>query len=140
MIIFGGYLQTNLSQTQFMTNDVFSVDLNTYQLSKLAHEVDGRKPKSRKGHAACIMSNFLIVLGGKSDNNDYRLDLWIFVLKLQNEIGEKQGWSKIQILQHGSPVEEENDSEFTDLSHHTMTYIPSVFKSSEFAHSVDFID
>lgn len=133
LIFFGGYLQTNPSTTQYLTNEVFSVDLNSFELRRLIHEADGRKPKARKGHAACISGNCLVVLGGKSDNSDYRNDLWMFVLKTYSEVGEKQGWIKLEIMPHG---EDEIESEFTDLCLHTMTYIPPIMKVSDLNNSV----
>ena len=72
----------------------------------------GRKPKPRRGHTACIINNYLVVMGGKNDNSDYHNDLWIFVFRTQNELGEKQGWYKLQVVPIG---ETEDDHEFTDL-------------------------
>lgn len=133
LIFFGGYIQTNISKDQYLSNEIYSIKLNTCELIKLQHEADGRKPKPRRGHAGCIVNNYMVVMGGKNENSDYRDDLWIFVFRPQKELGEKQGWYKLQVLSFG---ETKKDPEFTDLCHHTMTYIPSTLKSSELNNSV----
>lgn len=134
LVFFGGYVQTNISQAQYLSNDIYSINLNNYNLKRLVHQAEGPRPKARRGHAACVYGNLFLVLGGKNDTCDYRKDAWMFVLSTTAEIGEKPGWIRLEFSQDNIDQYEE---EFADLCHHTMTVIPAGIKGSTVNDSVD---
>lgn len=126
-------MQTNTSQGQYLSGDIYSFNLMTHRVSRLVHQAEGAKPKARRGHAACVFGNWFVVVGGKNDRCDFRKDAWMFVLSTTNELAEKPGWIR---LEFSRDIRDQDEDEFADLCHHTITVIPSGIKNSMFNDSV----
>lgn len=73
---------TSNSQSAMISNDLYSFNTSSYQYSKMLLPPDSRKPRSRVSHAAAVVQNWFVVMGGKSDYGDFRSDLWVYSMSI----------------------------------------------------------
>ena len=124
---FGGCVSYSNAKIQTYSNDLFCLTPATNTTSRI-NISNSRRPKSRSGHAAAIVANLFVVLGGKSENNEFRADCWMFVLGHKPGPTEKLAWT--QIITEGTSGSEQ--IEFADLCGHSMIAIPKNINCPQF--------
>lgn len=118
-IIYGGILGM-AAQVQATTSELFELNLDTLALRKIKPKAESRKPKPRAFHASALISDYLIILGGKGDSQEFRADLWLFSLCKRDPHPASLSWTQMTILSPSG----EHELEFAELVYHTMISLP----------------
>ena len=118
---FGGYVALGRTSVKSLTNDLYSYSLSTHEIRKQHLSEDERRPRSRIGHAAAVLMNIFVILGGRNEKYEYRNDAWMLTLRPRtNYKNERFGWSKLELL--GPQCTK--DTEFAEVCNHTLTAVP----------------
>jgi uncharacterized ubiquitin-like protein YukD len=139
VFIFGGYVSINHNFSKYLSNELFSLNVETMEIKRIPTSEGGRIPRPRVGHATAVYSNFMVVMGGRGENYNIRSDFWIIGLKLKPtaRTTDKFGftWAKLDIISRSG----EYDEEYADLCYQTLTHIPKCKEAQGFANHVDCI-